>query len=206
MPNNNAAERAVRCVAVGRRNWTFAGSDAGGHRAAAAYTLMETCKLTMLIPRRGLLTCSHDCPITPQTASPNCCRGTGKPRASQSRPDRLQSRGPARLRRRSDEYVPKSAAIGTRLSARIRLRRQENMPRGKFVCRRNAKISKLEQWLQCFEYAAYACLVSAMAREAIRTAIACRVIWTLLECFHCRVIPILRMNDRRLPSRGVRWT
>ncbi|HXZ15651.1 MAG TPA: transposase, partial [Roseiarcus sp.] len=27
--SNNAAERALRCVAVGRRNWTFAGSDAG---------------------------------------------------------------------------------------------------------------------------------------------------------------------------------
>lgn len=36
---NNAAERALRGVAVGRRNWTFAGSDAGGHRAAAVYTL-----------------------------------------------------------------------------------------------------------------------------------------------------------------------
>src|SRR6202158_2440837 len=39
---NNAAERALRGVAVGRRNWTFAGSDAGGHRAAAVYTLVET--------------------------------------------------------------------------------------------------------------------------------------------------------------------
>src|SRR5271165_7323167 len=33
--SNNAAERALRCVAVGRRNWTFAGSDEGGKRAAA---------------------------------------------------------------------------------------------------------------------------------------------------------------------------
>jgi transposase len=43
--SNNAAERAVRGVAVGRRNWTFCGSDAGGRRAAAIYTLIETCKL-----------------------------------------------------------------------------------------------------------------------------------------------------------------
>src|SRR5208282_787329 len=35
--SNNAAERAVRGVAVGRKNWTFAGSDAGGHRAAALF-------------------------------------------------------------------------------------------------------------------------------------------------------------------------
>ena len=43
--SNNAAERALRCVAVGRKNWTFAGSDRGGCRAAAIYTLVETAKL-----------------------------------------------------------------------------------------------------------------------------------------------------------------
>ena len=41
--SNNAAERAMRCVAIGRKNWTFAGSDAGGRRAAAIYTPIETC-------------------------------------------------------------------------------------------------------------------------------------------------------------------
>ena len=39
--SNNAAERALRGVAVGRKNWTFADSDAGGHRAAAIYSLIE---------------------------------------------------------------------------------------------------------------------------------------------------------------------
>ena len=39
---NNAAERAIRPLAVGRRNWTFAGADAGGRRAAAMYTMIET--------------------------------------------------------------------------------------------------------------------------------------------------------------------
>ena len=43
--SNNAAERAVRGVAVGRKNWMFAGSDSGGRRAAAILTLIETCKL-----------------------------------------------------------------------------------------------------------------------------------------------------------------
>jgi len=38
--SNNAAERELRAVAVGRRNWTFAGSDEGGRRAAANYTLI----------------------------------------------------------------------------------------------------------------------------------------------------------------------
>ena len=52
--SNNAAERAVRCVVVGRKNWTFAGSDAGGHRAAAIYTLVETCKLNDVDPQAWL--------------------------------------------------------------------------------------------------------------------------------------------------------
>jgi transposase len=43
--SNNAAERALRGIAVGRHNWTFAGSDEGGRRAAAIYTLIETAKL-----------------------------------------------------------------------------------------------------------------------------------------------------------------
>lgn len=51
---NNAAERALRGIAVGRRNWTFAGSDAGGQRAAAVYTLVETCKLNDIDPQAWL--------------------------------------------------------------------------------------------------------------------------------------------------------
>ena len=51
---NNAAERALRCVAVGRHNWTFAGSDAGGQRAAAIYTLIESCKLNDVDPQAWL--------------------------------------------------------------------------------------------------------------------------------------------------------
>jgi len=52
--SNNAAERAVRGIAVGRRNWTFAGSDEGGRRAAAVYTLIETCKLNDVDPQAWL--------------------------------------------------------------------------------------------------------------------------------------------------------
>src|SRR5204862_6389566 len=52
--SNNAAERAVRCIAVGRKNWTFAGSDEGGHRAAAIYTLIETAKLNDIDPQAWL--------------------------------------------------------------------------------------------------------------------------------------------------------
>lgn len=52
--SNNAAERSLRGIAVGRHNWTFAGSDRGGQRAAAIYTLIETCKLNDIDPRAWL--------------------------------------------------------------------------------------------------------------------------------------------------------
>jgi transposase len=52
--SNNAAERSIRCVAVGRKNWTFAGSDAGGHRAAAVYSLVQTCRLNDVDPQAWL--------------------------------------------------------------------------------------------------------------------------------------------------------
>jgi transposase len=52
--SNNAAERALRGIAVGRHNWTFAGSDEGGHRAANMYTLIETAKLNGIDPRAWL--------------------------------------------------------------------------------------------------------------------------------------------------------
>lgn len=46
--DNNAAERALRAVALGRKNWLFAGSDDGGERAAALYTLLGTAHLNGL--------------------------------------------------------------------------------------------------------------------------------------------------------------
>jgi hypothetical protein len=42
--DNNKAERAMRRVAIGRKNWLFAGSDEGGKRAAIIYSILETCK------------------------------------------------------------------------------------------------------------------------------------------------------------------
>ena len=52
--DNNAAERALRVVALGRRNYLFAGSDAGGERAAAIYSLIGTAKLNGLDPETYL--------------------------------------------------------------------------------------------------------------------------------------------------------
>jgi hypothetical protein len=49
--DNNIAERAIRSVAIGRKNWLFAGSVAGGERAAAIYSVIETAKLNGIEPQ-----------------------------------------------------------------------------------------------------------------------------------------------------------
>ncbi len=49
--DNNIAERAIRSIAVGRRNWLFAGSKVGGERAAAIYSVIETCKANQVDPQ-----------------------------------------------------------------------------------------------------------------------------------------------------------
>ena len=51
---NNAAERALRGIALGRKSWLFAGSDRGGERAAAMYALIITAKLNDVDPRAWL--------------------------------------------------------------------------------------------------------------------------------------------------------
>ena len=52
--SNNAAERALRGIALGRKSWLFAGSDRGGERAAAMYSLIVTAKLNNVDPQAWL--------------------------------------------------------------------------------------------------------------------------------------------------------
>jgi transposase len=52
--SNNAAERAMRGIALGRKAWLFAGSDRGGERAAVMFTLIYTAKLNGIDPRAWL--------------------------------------------------------------------------------------------------------------------------------------------------------
>jgi transposase len=64
--DNNAAERSLRGVALGRKNYLFAGSDAGGERAAAIYSLIGSAKLNGLDPQaylREVMTRIADHPI-----------------------------------------------------------------------------------------------------------------------------------------------
>ncbi|WP_454887078.1 IS66 family transposase [Sphingomonas oryzagri] len=51
---NNAAERALRCVPLGRKAWLFCGSDRGGQRAALLYTLIQTARLNNVDPQAWL--------------------------------------------------------------------------------------------------------------------------------------------------------
>ena len=53
--DNNTAERAVKPVALGRKNWTSAGSEGGGKAMAIAHTLIETAKLNKVDPQAWLI-------------------------------------------------------------------------------------------------------------------------------------------------------
>lgn len=52
--DNNSVENALRGIALGRKNWLFAGSEGGGHRAALFYTLIESAKLNDVDPHAYL--------------------------------------------------------------------------------------------------------------------------------------------------------
>lgn len=70
--DNNGAERALRGVAVGRKNWMFVGNEGGGRTAANMYSLIESCKAARVNPREYLQdvllrisTCSDVSKLTP---------------------------------------------------------------------------------------------------------------------------------------------
>ena len=65
--SNNAAERALRGIALGRKSWLFAGSDRGGRRAAAMYTLIGTAKLNNVDPQAWLADVLRRIAETPQS-------------------------------------------------------------------------------------------------------------------------------------------
>ncbi|MFT4013338.1 MAG: transposase domain-containing protein, partial [Paracoccus sp. (in: a-proteobacteria)] len=54
MPDSNSAERALRPIGIGRKNWLFAGAETGAQTLARAMTLIETAKLNAVDPHAWL--------------------------------------------------------------------------------------------------------------------------------------------------------
>jgi hypothetical protein len=73
--DNSAAERALRGVAIGRRNYLFAGADSGGERAAAIYSLIGTAKLNGVDPEAWLRHVLANIADHPSTALTSFCLG-----------------------------------------------------------------------------------------------------------------------------------
>jgi len=71
--DNNSAERSIRPVVLGRRNYLFAGSDAGGERAPCIYSLIGTALLNDRDPYLYCAMCSSGLPSIRSTASASCC-------------------------------------------------------------------------------------------------------------------------------------
>jgi hypothetical protein len=73
--DNNLAERMLRALAIGRRNWTFLGSDRGGRTAAVLYSLTSTCKHHDIDPFAYLRTADPSRRSTPGTLARRLARG-----------------------------------------------------------------------------------------------------------------------------------
>ncbi len=73
--DNNTAERAVKPVAIGRKNWMFAGSEGGGKAMAIAFTLVETAKMSNVDPQAWLHGCWRASLIIRSHASTSLCPG-----------------------------------------------------------------------------------------------------------------------------------
>ena len=87
--SNNAAERALRGFALGRKSWLFAGSERGADRAALMYTLIQTAKLNDVDPQAWLADVLARIADTPQTKLAELLPGIGPPSSSfRAPPDR----------------------------------------------------------------------------------------------------------------------
>jgi hypothetical protein len=106
--SNNAAKRALRGIAVGRHNWTFAGSDEGGRRAAAMYNPDRDGEGERDRSPRLARRCSRPPSRSPpQATSTSCCRGLGQD-------------GPARRRRLAAHAYPVPSTHLSRGTRRMR--------------------------------------------------------------------------------------
>jgi hypothetical protein len=121
---NNAAERAMRAIALGRKAWLFAGSDRGGRRAAFMYTLITSARLNDIDPQAWLADVLARIADIPQTRSTNCSRGTGN-RPINCRPSRTQPE-PRPL---PDGYGSSASKLGASTMRHLPLRPMPALPR-----------------------------------------------------------------------------
>jgi Transposase IS66 family len=75
--DNNAAERALRAVAIGLKNYLFFGSDIGGETAAMLYTFTQTCQTLSIEPWRYLRDVLERFRVNRPSGWGSCCRTTG---------------------------------------------------------------------------------------------------------------------------------
>ena len=144
---NNAAERGVRGIAVGRNNWTFAGSDEGGRRAAAIYTLIETAKLNDIDPQAWLadmLARLQDHPAKRiAELLPGIVRIAAEDRFEQARPlvTIASARGLHRMRTAELEVMEKkNPRLGGSILCRGPLLERGNL--GGFTCSRRSSVKE----------------------------------------------------------------
>ncbi len=96
--SNNAAERALRGIALGRKSWLFCGSDRGSDRAALMYSLIVTAKMNDIDPQAWLADVLDRIAEHPPTGSTNSFRGIGATRSGASiRPPEWSCRGSHRM-------------------------------------------------------------------------------------------------------------
>jgi len=126
MPDNNAAERALRGIAIGRKAWLFAGSDRGGERAAAIYSLIVAARLNDVDPRARLADVLRRIGDHPPQGCRNCCPGTGarKSRPSQQ-PDHRQRHSPDGYSSPPSRQTSANRAHGLRQGRRRKADRDE---------------------------------------------------------------------------------
>lgn len=82
---NNAAERSLRGVALGRKSWLFAGSERGGHRAAFMYSLVVTAKMNDIDPQAWLADVLARMPNLPVSRLPDLLPWNWRPHSAQQK-------------------------------------------------------------------------------------------------------------------------